>query len=67
MPDARKQRTDSILEKLKQRTALTDEELVDLQSSLGGVEAALAGSHHFAQSHHTKVALEDMRGVLDRG
>jgi hypothetical protein len=66
MPGIDRQRTISILDKLKQRTALDDDELADLQTSLGGVEAALAGSHHFAQSHHTKVALEDMRGVLDR-
>ena len=58
-------RTEAILNKLRQRTALSQGELLDLQTALEQYERALAGSHHFAISHHTK-ATQELSGVLDR-
>jgi hypothetical protein len=66
MPSANKESTKAILEKLRQKTSLSPEELQSLQSSVNHQEAAMAGSHHFAISHHGIVADQELPGVLER-
>lgn len=65
MPIMDRERRDSILSRLRQRTALTEGELLDLQTTMEEFERALSSSHHTSRTHHTGVT-QEVTGVLER-
>jgi hypothetical protein len=65
MPD-KNIKIEDILNKLRQKTALSESELHELQTAVQLQESTLAGSHHFAISHHGIAVQDQAPGVLER-